>query len=337
MAAGTTRKFELPIKRCKKCHIIPNSGLQCINCGTLMHPGCIKYYSDIIKVDEHHIKCCELMRNNNLQDDDSDLDTSKDTIVDVNDLVKSNENIIFELTRENEKLLNENALLKKLISEMDDKNNLLLFKISVLEKDAKTGVRRAALTLNNENNHIEDMADAPVLPTKDKKTSSDKMQRSTNSWRGQQPSGTHRRINNNKTANHTWNEGNNVTPNDSVREIWKERQEGARNKIIKGTRATKYENSFAGVEQRAWIHVGKVKLKTAKEEIENHLQQIFPGRSFVVEALPARNEANSMSFRVGGDMDLIDELYNSANWPCGVTIRRFTFFRKVSSDTNQGR
>ncbi|KAK9873460.1 hypothetical protein WA026_022692 [Henosepilachna vigintioctopunctata] len=101
--------------------------------------------------------------------------------------------------------------------------------MSVLEEGTGTGVRRAASTLNNENDHVEGRADDPVLSTDDKKTNSDKKQRSANSCRGQQPSGMQRRINNNKTADHTWNENNNVIPNEE------------------GIRTTEPENSFAGV------------------------------------------------------------------------------------------
>uniref|UniRef100_A0A1Y1LQ03 Uncharacterized protein n=1 Tax=Photinus pyralis TaxID=7054 RepID=A0A1Y1LQ03_PHOPY len=47
-----------PTKKCKKCKIVPANGVKCINCGSAMHPGCVKYYSNITKIDDKHINCC---------------------------------------------------------------------------------------------------------------------------------------------------------------------------------------------------------------------------------------------------------------------------------------
>lgn len=44
--------FELAaVKKCKKCNDIPVVGLNCLVCGGVMHPGCVKYYPKIIRVD----------------------------------------------------------------------------------------------------------------------------------------------------------------------------------------------------------------------------------------------------------------------------------------------
>lgn len=99
-------------------------------------------------------------------------------------------------------------------------------------------------------------------------------------------------------------------------------------KIIKGTRETTEEhNTLCGIKQRVWLHIGKIQLGTASEVIEKHLKQCFPGRSFIIDELKQRAGGTSMSFKVGGDLDLIDDLYDGGNWPSGVTVRRFFFQR----------
>lgn len=91
MAESKTCSYELPVKKCKKCHKMPSTGLKCINCGTLMHPGCIKYFSGIVKIDESRIRCCKLKQSavnlKNTSDSEEDLNSSIKTVVEIKDIV----------------------------------------------------------------------------------------------------------------------------------------------------------------------------------------------------------------------------------------------------------
>ena len=89
-------------------------------------------------------------------------------------------------------------------------------------------------------------------------------------------------------------------------------------------------NSFAGVTKRAWLHLGKVQLNTTAEQVQNYLQTTFPNKQFIVEQLPTRENANSISFKIGADYSLLEELQNEENWPENVTVRRYSFFREKS-------
>lgn len=112
-----------------------------------MHPGCIKYYSDIVKIDETHIKCCEfstLNSNQKVSDRIIDLNSSTETIINVGEQENLKSKVVKDLSRQNEILVNENKLLRRLISEMEDKNKLLTFKIEVLERDGNAGVGRTS-------------------------------------------------------------------------------------------------------------------------------------------------------------------------------------------------
>ncbi|KAJ3662022.1 hypothetical protein Zmor_006390 [Zophobas morio] len=89
-------------------------------------------------------------------------------------------------------------------------------------------------------------------------------------------------------------------------------------------------NSFAGVTKRAWLHLGKVQLNTTAEQVQNYLQTTFPNKQFIVEQLPTRENANSISFKIGADYSLA-ELQNEENWPENVMVRRYSFFREKST------
>ncbi|KAG5893930.1 hypothetical protein JTB14_028740 [Gonioctena quinquepunctata] len=57
---------------------MPTNRLKCVN-GMFMHPGCLKYYSDIRKIDDKSIKCCNMKE---MEDDKEvvDQDNSSETV-----------------------------------------------------------------------------------------------------------------------------------------------------------------------------------------------------------------------------------------------------------------
>uniref|UniRef100_A0A1Y1NJF7 Uncharacterized protein n=1 Tax=Photinus pyralis TaxID=7054 RepID=A0A1Y1NJF7_PHOPY len=85
---------------------------------------------------------------------------------------------------------------------------------------------------------------------------------------------------------------------------------------------------FCAIQKRAWLYVGRVALGTENSKIKNYLTEKFPNSQFEVEQLPKRDDARSIAFKVGADIELIDELYKGENWPAGVFIKQFRFFRR---------
>lgn len=86
-------------------------------------------------------------------------------------------------------------------------------------------------------------------------------------------------------------------------------------------------SGFSGALSRAWLYVGRVTKGTTEHQVGQYLKKILPGREFVVEALPVNDNANSVSFKVGPDISLLDELNKPENWPKDVVVRRYNFFR----------
>lgn len=99
--------------------------------------------------------------------------------------------------------------------------------------------------------------------------------------------------------------------------------------VVGGSDATG-STGLQAAQRRAWVHIGRLAIETTAEQIQEHLVKKFPRYKkgdFVIEALPRRSDAKSISFKVGADITLLEGLSESENWPVNVTVRRFNFFR----------
>lgn len=110
-------------------------------------------------------------------------------------------------------------------------------------------------------------------------------------------------------------------------------------KVIVGSKEassmTSKTSEFSAAVSKAWLHIGKVGKGTSEQIVLQHLKTNFPNESFTVEALPVRDDANSVSFKVGADMRLLNELTKPEIWPKGVTVKRFRFFRQKTLSGSQ--
>ncbi|KAJ3660667.1 hypothetical protein Zmor_005106 [Zophobas morio] len=97
--------------------------------------------------------------------------------------------------------------------------------------------------------------------------------------------------------------------------------------IVHGTATSDETATFGAAVKRAWLYVGKVRLDTTIEQVNTYLKAKYPGHEFKIELLSKREEATSISFKVGADSDLMDQLYQSENWPKGIIVKKLIFFR----------
>ena len=95
------------------------------------------------------------------------------------------------------------------------------------------------------------------------------------------------------------------------------------------------DDTFSGAVKRLWLHVGKVTIGTQTTQIEKYLKKKFPNNTFTVEGLPQHPEARTISFKVGADLSLLEDLYNEAVWPKGVMVQQFLFRNKLFRPQNK--
>lgn len=113
----------------------------------------------------------------------------------------------------------------------------------------------------------------------------------------------------------------------------RQRGMGFKQPVVVGERETCDSSeplSFAGAARKAWLYVGRAGVDTTTDQIARHLKKNFPSQEFVIDSLPTRENANSIAFRVGADMSLIDDLNKPNLWPKGIVVKRYRFFRHKS-------
>lgn len=98
---------------------------------------------------------------------------------------------------------------------------------------------------------------------------------------------------------------------------------------VEGTR-------FTAVQRKINMYVGNVTIGTKERDIAEYLQEKFPQESFEVEALPKREAARSVAFKVTTSQSILHEMMNPENWPSGVIIKKFFFPRqqRPTAETN---
>lgn len=87
------------------------------------------------------------------------------------------------------------------------------------------------------------------------------------------------------------------------------------------------KTDITAVQRKTWIYVGRVTPGTGAAGMKKHCETIFPGRQIDLEILPKWKNSRTESFKIKIDYDLLDEAFNSDNWPIGSLIKKYTFFR----------
>lgn len=100
-------------KPCKKCKNVPRSGLKCVKCSAIMHPGCVKYLKNVKLIDDKHIDCCESDPSYEDVDHVVDIRDERDcSNVEVNKLLLEKD-IVIKSLKETVNALKEQILLMK--------------------------------------------------------------------------------------------------------------------------------------------------------------------------------------------------------------------------------
>lgn len=343
---------------CYKCNKEVKNFVTCSKCSKSYHPSCILKIGGLYVRLEGQIVCCEDLTSKKCQCQDKDLEIQKLKIrlADLNGVLfeqsmsemKTTENIsecsnedipvidpdipsVRDDHRKEVKYLNRIIEEKSnMISELHDKIVVLKKYITLIE-NVNENKRMAPSLIVKENKHFSETEHERITESENISTKKSKL-----------PAIKYKEIKHTKEKTTTMKETCPVEENTKIvheavnanmkAQSANERKE--RNRQIKkniGVTGTCVDSSvFSAVPKRVWLYVGHVGVNVEESHIENHLKEKFPSKSFVIEKLPKRVTANTVSFKIGADLSLLDDIYRPENWPLGVVIRRFRFFRETN-------
>ncbi|KAL3277502.1 hypothetical protein HHI36_012848 [Cryptolaemus montrouzieri] len=70
------------------------------------------------------------------------------------------------------------------------------------------------------------------------------------------------------------------------------RKTAVTNTVIQGSGLSTM--TFSGAARRAWLHISRANTNANEENVRNYLGNKFPDKEFMVEALPRRDDSNSV-------------------------------------------
>lgn len=307
----------------KCCKTKPVSVVTCINCGELFHNSCADQ-KKLEYVSKTFVKCCE-KQNKDITSNRTENESLKEQIRLLKEIIRDKEVIIkdkeYIITNLEDKIkLITEKYANQEISKYESKReqtketssktyplektpiNLTIEKQN--EQTLVTSDRNSYASITNKCHHTPKKTEETVVKSTSHGNESQWTQVSHKSARG-------------KDQQRPTNGNRNQTQNDTR----------SKRIIIRGSAQPEGTTFSAVNKQRIWLSVSKVG-ETTGEEIKTYLEDKFDGHTFIVESLPKHEQAVSSAYKVGADMDLMDQLYTGSTWPEGVLVQRYNFFRR---------
>lgn len=97
-----------------------------------------------------------------------------------------------------------------------------------------------------------------------------------------------------------------------------------KSKFIKGNGPSDTNLQFA--ESKIYIFLGRCGQSTTEQCINEYLEKKYEGETFTIEDLQSKGQYKS--FKISANPKLMEQMYDSANWPNGALVKRYIFRRK---------
>lgn len=341
-------------EKCIKCNRRVTNGKKCRVCEVLfIHNNCataMGYSSD-----EESLKCetCSLP---NLKD-------SSHTVVSIGDGHETNSKDILmdNLVKENSNLINENLLLKKLVKEMDDKYELLLFKIDVLEgkcatqsefvlpanpttpqPPAATNSQEGVPAPDPVGNTTQDRR-SPALPCRIEGAPS--FQNRYQNRRGQRPGGKTQHAGASKQSQNKQSSANlisvvggpshdksvdKIRNNSGINKLNISNHNGTNNRAIMVVGNRKYDDAlYQPAPSVVSFHVSRFKPEATEEMVKALFRDTFP--EIQCEKITSKYPNSYSSFKVSIFESNRKQFLDPEIWPAGIIVSRFFSRRRKLS------
>lgn len=86
---------------------------------------------------------------------------------------------------------------------------------------------------------------------------------------------------------------------------------------------------FVAAPRKLHVYVGRCSATTQCDDIQGWLRSVWSAHEFEVTKL--NSKGSNASFRIAAPMELEGELYDALNWPKGVVVKQFKFFRSSNA------
>ncbi|CAH0553095.1 unnamed protein product [Brassicogethes aeneus] len=317
MAPSAHEQSQAPNTKCKKCNLVPVTGLKCVKCKSVMHPGCIKYLKNIKEIDENTILCCESL-DEKTKVNMADLDSSSDSITTV---IENNMEVEY---------------LKKLLTEKDNAINYLKDNIIALNEQIKmlnvlVNLQNPGVNQNHLCTHPPSMNE---YPNKNKTKYNDTTKAVNNSEKKTKTKNVNKTSNAN-TTKLTSSRENPITSAQVTTAILQTQTNNKMNELINLTKDDQKSSSAnskiigsntsenVAASEKLWLYVSKYKTTYTIDELNKFLQGKFPSNSFICKQV--KNWGIYSSFRVAVDIELKENLLNPNFWPRGIEVSEYIF------------
>ncbi|KAJ3656985.1 hypothetical protein Zmor_016021 [Zophobas morio] len=317
---------------CRKCKILPVSGLLCVKCGSLSHPSCVKILKNIKLISDTQIICCDNVDGSSKNELDSvnlSLHSSPtNSTVDISVLIKKAMEPLLEeikyLRAEIISLKESNIDLVKVLTSANVSDNKSLFSSKLKKVDpipsSYVGQKRTE-PMSKKPGFI--ISNHEKLHTRNENIRNDDKGCKQTSAVPQTP------------PSRTWHsEVEDSLSNVSVEEKWTVPRRSRRNRkkqpppiIGTSVAASASESNFRSTYvKKAWFYVGKVNKETSSDDVKSYISGKLPSDEVTVDKL--NTQGSYQSFRVGVKFAYKDTLFKEEFWPQGVVVRRFNFSTK---------
>lgn len=308
---------------CKRCKSKVASGIKCIICKRMFHNSCAKKMANIVNIDEHTVKCCEIQ--DDIVNDEASI-TTEAFFEAINDNVDGNNKI-------------DLRIFKYVVKQKDDVIRQLEERIKLLE------TRTEFVTRNNEVNVSEQQT---VIHNTNQMNIQNKEQKVNYVKKG------HMKI---SSAENVGNFGNSVSVSadmehgelvnvpgentkfqvkngekDDTKSSWVEIVRKRNRPVVIGSNEVTSNNSkLKGIPKMVSFHVYRFAPTTTVEEVLSYLKPNFP--EVTGEQLQSKYPELYASFKINVNENNTKEILKPNTWPENVCVRYFFNIPKTNKTT----
>lgn len=325
MAGGKSDSENAHSGTCKQCHKQVVSGIKCVKCNTVVHPGCLTYLKrNVVKLDEYEMNCCSITEVRNSVSANTNCDSLLievsylKTIIEQKDLVikyqaETIESLKNQVTLLSNVMENKATSLSPQTSKAKSTSQVAHPKQLEAQKANKSNTNQNLETINDDKNPNFKENYADVLKNAQEKKCDQLININSDTYLK------NKRVINEKSTD---------IPTSSLKNKKSTQKNKTDNKTVVGTATDKCV--IKGVESRRAIFISRLSPSTSTDQVNTHLEQ-FNIKSCTIQKLNIKSEEVA-AFKILINASEISKINDPNVWPQHTIIRPYR--HRMSRDVN---